>query len=477
MSRHSLLLALAVLVGLASGARSATVHVPGDQPTIQAGIDAAAVGDTVLVAPGTYVGTGNKNLDLHGKNIVLSAESLLNPTTIDCEGTGRGFFLTAGLTPAAVIDGFTIKNGNTGAAPEGGGGMIVLGSSPRITNCTFADNWANSASNTGGGGAIALYSSTTVIEHCNFLRNESRGVGALGGAVIGHVSNFDVNDCTFTENAAVGPITLGGAIYKTFPSLVRVNRCVFTGNKASFGGAIAMSFEAIIDGCIFVGNRGGQGGAAQGFRFKIINSDFQDNIATTQGGGARLQECTVDRCTFMHNSAPEGGGVYEARSDIRNCVMAANSADRGGGLYAFRGLTIECTMALNTAPVGSGVLSANAVLDRSIVAFNGPGEAITCEELAQATLTCCDVFENAGGDWTGCIASQAGINGNLALDPLFCDRLQEDFHLCSGSPCEPGQSAQCGLIGALAIGCGNCGATAIEATTWGRIKAEFPTRR
>jgi hypothetical protein len=91
---------------------SATLKVPGEYSTIQAGIDAANVGDTVLVASGTYVGTGNKNLDYKGKAIVVKSENGPKTCVIDCQNSGRGFYFHSGEDTLSILEGISIKNGN-----------------------------------------------------------------------------------------------------------------------------------------------------------------------------------------------------------------------------------------------------------------------------------------------------------------------------------------------------------------------------
>ena len=69
-------------------------NVPDSFSTIQLAIVNASSGDTIVVADGTYTGSGNKDIDFYGKSLYLKSQNGYEHTTIDCEGDGRGFIFT-----------------------------------------------------------------------------------------------------------------------------------------------------------------------------------------------------------------------------------------------------------------------------------------------------------------------------------------------------------------------------------------------
>ena len=96
---------LLALLSFASSAQN-VIEVPADQPTIQAGIDAAVNGDSVVVAPGTY----HEVLNFHGKAIaLLSADGPL-VTIIDGQQRNSVFTFESGETRSSMVSGFTIRN-------------------------------------------------------------------------------------------------------------------------------------------------------------------------------------------------------------------------------------------------------------------------------------------------------------------------------------------------------------------------------
>ncbi|HET9233442.1 MAG TPA: hypothetical protein VFP10_04825, partial [Candidatus Eisenbacteria bacterium] len=112
------LLALTLLFVLPDSARAVIRNVPGTYPTIQAGINAAAMfGDEVVIANGTYTGAGNRDLLVNKHVVVRSASGDPALCIIDCQTLGRGFLISA-VTNVARIEGLTIKNALT---DEGGG--------------------------------------------------------------------------------------------------------------------------------------------------------------------------------------------------------------------------------------------------------------------------------------------------------------------------------------------------------------------
>ena len=160
MKKRMLILTMMMASGIAcSHVFAATIRVPQDQPTIQAGINSAVNGDTVLVADGTYTGTGNKEIEYFGKAITVMSENGPEMCIIDCENSGRGFYFRGGEGNGSVLDGLTIRNGyvSGGYISNRGGGIRIGGaSSPVIRNCVITQNEA-----TGSGSGVYIANSAT----------------------------------------------------------------------------------------------------------------------------------------------------------------------------------------------------------------------------------------------------------------------------------------------------------------------------
>ncbi|MEW6251649.1 MAG: hypothetical protein AB1716_13470 [Planctomycetota bacterium] len=140
------ILSIAAAVCCSGWAGGDVLHVPGQYATIQAAIDAAANGDTVLVADGVYRGEGNRDIELRGKAITVRSEHGPASCIIDCEGTEldphRAFCFRGHETRATTLDGFSILNGNAPYDPEcyySGGGIACNRSSPTIRNCIICN--------------------------------------------------------------------------------------------------------------------------------------------------------------------------------------------------------------------------------------------------------------------------------------------------------------------------------------------------
>ena len=102
-----------------------TINVPSDQPTIQAGINAASNGDTVLVAPGTY----KENIDFKGKGITVTSGATsyagAAATVITAASYGSLVNLTTNEPSTAVLNGFTIQGASGPAANTPVAGILI----------------------------------------------------------------------------------------------------------------------------------------------------------------------------------------------------------------------------------------------------------------------------------------------------------------------------------------------------------------
>lgn len=271
----------------------------------------------------------------------------------------------------------------------------------------------------------------------------------------------------FTIRNGVAPLNgnfVGGGFAAHLSSPV-VRNCFFRNNSGNSGGAYWYGGVGapIIENCLFENNNASVGGAV-----RLINSYF-----TT----------TIRDCTFRNNSSPGTGGAVYATNIyvlIESCLFVSNSSgSSGGGFYAATGYpsTVRsCTFYQNSAAVdGGGIYVAGGTdltVERTIIS-HGSGGGAQVDDAGMLTLSCTDIYGNIGGNWTGNIAGQAGINGNFSGNPVFCGPGSGDFSLDASSPCAPGNHPNgdsCGLVGAFPV---SCGAVSVEERSWGAIKSMY----
>ena len=155
MIRKAFIYFIAVSAALCPfGAYGATIRVPGDYPSIQAGIDGAVEDDIVLVAPGTYV----ENIEVLRKTLTLRSEVGAESTIIDGNQSGTVVNIIGGWYSMknVYLEGFTIRNGV--GIPDwwygiSYGGGISTGDFAMswISNCIITENSADF-----GGGAWCI---------------------------------------------------------------------------------------------------------------------------------------------------------------------------------------------------------------------------------------------------------------------------------------------------------------------------------
>jgi hypothetical protein len=250
---------------------------------------------------------------------------------------------------------------------------------------------------------------------------------------------------TLTGGLVPGIDGAGGGILASSSSL-RVLLCRLEGNEAGYngGGISASGSDLLIYSSELRSNvaQGGSGGAVDlaNCTGEFFNSRFEANVAV-DGAGARLSQSSllINWCTFFANEAQFFGGalflVTESDPDIIHNSFVANSAYLGAGMM----------LADRSVPT----------VEVNIIAFNQVGAGIEVHDVNSGlnNFRCNDVHGNEDGGYSGFIDDQTGLNGNLDLDPLFCDLADGDLSLDVASPCLPLNNDCTSLIGAHVEGC------------------------
>lgn len=455
MSKHLLPILLSLVFCLLSLSPASIIQVPQDQPGIQAGINAATNGDTVLVADSTYY----ENINFMGKAITVASYMILDGDTTHRDSniingsqpshadSGSVVFFVSGEDTTSLLYGFTITGG-TGTLYDAnnrlGGGIYCYYSGSKIIANKIINNTVTSPGAYGGGLATMPLGSTAyvIIRDNQIMHNTitasteyARGGGLVlrsNGRLISNVISFN----SVVNNATYSPAYSGGLDCRSSTSdrrtvIVDSNKithnsvvCHSTTSPSALGGGVT------IDGC-------------QGRFTKNEVSYNQLSVNSDQNGSGAGMEVLDVPATFIiegniinENAVTQGTGwggglnIFTNASPILiNNIIDGNSATNGGGIliggYSMVKL-INNSVVNNQATSGGGIFvgyenSTNYMLNTIIWGNQAATNAGIYIESGSIQVAYSDVQ----GGWTG--------TGNINLNPDIVADSLSNVSPCIGS--------------------------------------------
>jgi hypothetical protein len=350
---------------------------PADFDNIQAAIDDANNGDTIIVQPGLY----QENINFLGKNITLTGtnpmdSNIIVETVID--GNSNGSVVTFAGTESAdcILAGFTIINGTgTGSQSRLGGGIYGNGTLATIQYNYISENKLIPLGFPSSGEGGGIYNCDGIIEHNIISKNmavatdyESSSYGGGLDSCDGIIRNNIIVNNLVWESASDA---VGGGMNGCHGT---IENNIILGNSADRGGGIA-NCDAVIRNCIIIGN----------------------------------------------NANYDGGGIDASITTIRNCTIAGNRAGHWGG-----GIFLEGYYEFSNSTFIDSILWNNSALEGEQIALKEDGTG-------EPTLTV-SYSDVQGGQEQIHLYGTCILNwgpGNIDTDPCF---VQEGFWDSNGTP-------------------------------------------
>ncbi len=384
---------------------------------IQAAVDAAGMGDVVLVTNGTYAPfVGIETVFMTASNVpaptVVTASAHFNSSYEGWRAfSSNGFWaLPVGAAPqwivydSGVAGGLEIDSYQLICPDRTSGDQSVSGWEIQVSEDGIS--WASIDSRSEAlTEDVHYYYETAQPATARYVRVDIHAVrdpanGATLRMAFGHslvVTSVNGAAETIIDGQGGAGVWLGTARLEEFQItgatgygvfLGDIRHCVVSSNVGS-----GISWARRVEQCEIARNT--EYGAANVYvleRSVIENNDrsgvynchqtdrclIQGNGALSgNGGGVYLQGVAgaggiVSSCTIVSNLAVSGAGVYTTSGMVHNCFLSGNTASyRGGGVYALNGVgrVVNCTVVNNAAAErGGGIYW--AVVYNSIVVDN-----------------------------------------------------------------------------------------------------------